>query len=175
LLAPVMAATEAVAYAHARGIVHRDLKPTNVLLGRFGETVVIDWGLAKRVGGSVATDDEEVIPVTRPGKPLGTPCYMPPEQARGDAVGPAADVYAIGAILYQVFSGRPPHEEATARSTIGAAADRAPTPITRAAPNIPASLGAIVERSMAREPSARYPNARELADDLVRDARANRA
>src|SRR5262245_29418569 len=100
----------AVDYAHSRGVIHRDLKPANIILGRHGETLVVDWGLAKAVGrADLASGERTLMPLsasgsaeTLPGQVLGTPAYMSPEQARGDveALGPRSDVYSLGATLY---------------------------------------------------------------------------
>src|SRR5205085_1037936 len=108
----------AVAYAHSRGVIHRDLKPQNVVLGDFGEVMVLDWGLAKLVSQPeaeaplppIAGTGDVDIGATLPGQVLGTPAYMAPEQAAGQtaAVGPAADVYGLGAILFEILAGRPP-------------------------------------------------------------------
>ena len=116
-------ASEAVAYAHARGVTHRDLKPDNIMVGHFGEVLVLDWGLAKILGVPSTTLDQVDEPIrtdrieegahrTRMGRVAGTPSYMPPEQARGqlDLLGPTADVYALGATLYHILAGRPPYE-----------------------------------------------------------------
>ena len=118
LLPNVIAAADALAYAHGQQIIHRDLKPANVLVGDFGETVVIDWGLAKDARSPVVVpaDESERAPerpgdsdLTRTGAVLGTPAYMPPEQARGEDVDERADVYALGAVLYHVMGGSPPY------------------------------------------------------------------
>jgi serine/threonine protein kinase len=170
LLPHVIAAADAVAYAHDQGIVHRDLKPTNILVGAFGETLVVDWGLAKDlrveavdpavVGGeaTVAAGD------TAAGTVVGTPSYMPPEQAEGRPVDPRADVYALGAILYFLLSSTPP------RSPSDAAEHRraGPVPLVALEPGLPADLVAVVEKAMAADPAGRYPSAFELADDLKR-------
>src|SRR5262249_10557420 len=118
LLRSLIDACNAVAYAHSRGVVHRDLKPENIMLGRFGETLVVDWGIAKPLpepegdlagessSGAVAEDSS----LTRPGSAIGTPQYMSPEQAAGelDRVGPASDVYSLGATLYCLLVGHGP-------------------------------------------------------------------
>ncbi len=103
---------DAVDYAHERGVIHRDLKPGNILLDQEGHPRVTDFGLAKRVAGDSN--------LTRTGQALGTPSYMPPEQASGklDAIRPAADIYALGAVLYATITGRPPFQAATALDTI---------------------------------------------------------
>ena len=127
LLPALIAAGEAVAYAHSRGVIHRDLKPANVIVGEFGETVVIDWGLAKETGSQDSGEDPPGPPPgsrgageTLVGTVLGTPTYMPPEQARGEPVDSRADVYALGAILYHLLAGRPPYggEGASARAVL---------------------------------------------------------
>ena len=113
LLPNVIAVADALAYAHSQNVIHRDLKPSNVLVGEFGESVVIDWGLAKDLGGaldpamslSLKQQPEETLS----GSVVGTPAYMPPEQARGEPVDQRADVYALGALLYHVLVGGPPY------------------------------------------------------------------
>ncbi len=170
LLPHVRAVTEALAYAHSKRIVHRDLKPGNVLVGEFGETVVIDWGLAKQLDGP----PEEALPnrpsggdLTRVGAVMGTVGFMSPEQAFGLEVDERADVYALGAILYNVLAGHPPVATLTADAPT-AVHDAAPTPIAELAAGAPADLRAIVERAMARPASARFATAKEMAEELRR-------
>src|SRR5258706_433781 len=152
---------EIVAYAHARGVVHRDLKPANVMLGAFGEVLVLDWGLALLAEGE---------PHARRGALLGTPAYMPPEQAAGEhaEIGPQSDVYAIGAILYHLLAGRAPYAEVGPSNEAVARAVRSggPVPLELVAPHAPSELVAICARAMARESAARYAGMGELAADL---------
>jgi serine/threonine protein kinase len=178
LLPRLVAAIDAVAYAHGRGIIHRDLKPANVLVGAFGETVVIDWGLAK----DLRADDEPATSATaavRPDVPadpeltqhgdvLGTPSYMAPEQAAGTGVDERADVFSLGVMLYFLLAGRHPWDEARFDRERGDYLMGTPTPLPTHAPDAPPELVAIVEKAMAPDPAARYPTAHELADDLRR-------
>jgi len=176
LLAHMSAAADAMAYAHDQRIIHRDLKPANVLVGEFGETVVIDWGLAK----DLETSEPEIqagpfrtataAGVTEDGAIMGTPLYMPPEQARGEPLDPRADVYSLGAMLHHVLAGEPPFGGATLDAVLVKVMSEAP----RALPDeIPPDLRAIVVKAMARRAEDRYPTARELAKDL-RDCLAGR-
>jgi WD40 repeat protein len=174
LVPTVLAVCDAVAYAHSERVVHRDLKPHNVLVGEFGETVVIDWGLAKELGGpsdeagapSAATATRSTETVA--GSVLGTPAYMAPEQATGGEVDERADVYALGAMLYHVLVGKPPRDGGSVDEVLDRAVTGAVVPLTTREPGVPRDLAAIVGKAMARAPSDRYPSARELADDLRR-------
>ncbi len=173
LLPNVIAAVDALAYAHSQGVIHRDLKPANILIGDFGETVVIDWGLAKElgapgieprsetIGGSSASGETEV------GDVIGTPAYMPPEQASGGSVDERADVYALGAVLYHLLAGRAPYP-GRSNEVIAAVLSGPPPPLARVAPGLPPDLLAIVARAMETEPSARYPSASALRTELKR-------
>jgi|GEM_PF-1956940 len=178
LLPQVLAVCNAVAFAHARGVVHRDLKPENVMIGDYGETVVLDWGLAKRregedlLGGVLAAElgrlRGEPGQQTVAGVPLGTPAYMSPEQASGDLdqIDERSDVYSLGALLYEVGGGAPPFQGGDAWEIVRAVlAGPSPSPRARE-PRCPRELAAIVERALARERAARYPDARALAGDL---------
>jgi tetratricopeptide (TPR) repeat protein len=176
LLPHLIAVAEAVAYAHDRRVVHRDLKPSNVLVGRFGETVVVDWGLARDLGAG--TDDrEEAAEIsadgitddrTVAGTILGTPHFMPPEQARGEPVDERADVYALGAMLYFLLAGAPPHAGSSGREALLAAAEGSIEPVDRLAPEAPPDLVAVVAKAMAAAPEDRYANGGDLASDLRR-------
>jgi serine/threonine protein kinase len=167
---------EPVAFAHAAGVVHRDLKPANVMVGSFGEVLVLDWGVAKllKVESPAFADDSaaassgmaspsagRIAPAaTDPGTRLGTPEFMAPEQSRGDvnAVGPPSDVYALGAILYWLFTGRPPPGDPDGvRSTLAAVR-----------PTVPKRLRAIAVKCLAAEPRLRYDDAAALGADLTR-------
>ncbi|HEY5937508.1 MAG TPA: protein kinase, partial [Kofleriaceae bacterium] len=233
LLPAVIAACEAVAFAHSQRVIHRDLTPSNVLVGAYGETVVIDWGLAKDLSGDLSGDDtlgdpyrdalpaeasakapvdaqakapaersaeasmdasiaasidasiaasaeasidaSIVRPARAPNEPsaeltgvgavVGTVAYMPPEQARAGKVDERSDVYALGAILYHVLAGKPPFRGSDPLQVI---LDGPPAPITAVAPAAPRDLQSIVTKAMARDPDARYPSARELAEELKR-------
>jgi WD40 repeat protein len=175
LLPHVLSVAEAVAYAHEKRIIHRDLKPANVLVGAFGETVVIDWGLGKDLAEEGYPESAEGAPssitgegLTMQGAVMGTPAYMPPEQAAGEAVDERADVYALGAILYHLLSGAAPYDAPTSMAILDEVL-RTPPPALRARqPGIPDDLLAIVDKAMARDPAARYPCAQHLAEDLRR-------
>jgi tetratricopeptide (TPR) repeat protein len=173
VLPHVTAVCEALAYAHSRGVIHRDLKPHNVLIGEFGETVVIDWGLAKQrgvaeVAGGVAAESEAWL--TQAGTVVGTPCFMAPEQARGEELDERADVFALGAMLYNLIAGAPPYWDRShdSKELVAEVLARPPTPIGALAPAVPADLRAIVERAMARDPAERYADAAQLAAELAR-------
>lgn len=182
LLSVVIKATEAVAYAHSLKIIHRDIKPVNIMVGGFGETLVIDWGLAKSLDdvesfadadllAQVGTDDApkptpgRAAVLTRAGAVLGTPAFMSPEQARGEAADLRADVYSLGAVLYSVLSGaepsgRVPKQRGRTTSPL------APPPLAELVPDAPPELIAIVEKAMGAEPATRYGDASALLADL---------
>jgi WD40 repeat protein/tRNA A-37 threonylcarbamoyl transferase component Bud32 len=175
LLPRVLAVADAMAYAHSKRIIHRDLKPSNILVGAFGETIVIDWGLAKDL-----TVDEDDAPDAAPyrsaathhttaGAVLGTPAFMAPEQAaQAASVDERADVYALGAIMYHVVSGATPHEGATLEEVVRRVIAGDIRPLAEREPDVPRDLAAIVTRAMALAPSGRYTNAAGLAEDLRR-------
>jgi serine/threonine protein kinase/tetratricopeptide (TPR) repeat protein len=167
----------AIEYAHSRGVLHRDLKPGNVIVGKHGETLVVDWGLAKAIGHADPGSGERTLrPAsasgsgeTLPGSALGTPAYMSPEQARGDLehLGPSSDVYSLGATLYYLVTGKPPFA--------GDAVDVIPAvergdfrPPRVIDPSIDQALEAVCLKAMALRPEDRYSTCRALAEDIER-------
>lgn len=197
----VLKVCDTMAYAHDKGVLHRDLKPENVMVGRFGEVYVMDWGLAKMLGepdlhdlrirsedGNEPTQapsprrDGGRAPspsvVSMDGQRLGTPSYMSPEQVRGEELDASADVYSIGAMLYELVTGRAPYTDpATARSPyriLDEVEAGPPPPIASLQQDVPAELIAVVDKAMARERSDRYATVQQLASD-VRAFLAHRA
>ena len=192
-LGAMLRVCDALAYAHSKGVIHRDLKPSNVMVGRFGEVYVMDWGLARIQGQedlhdvrpaaegqsiSVVESDRHTAAtdspglVTMDGSVVGTPVYMAPEQASGrvSELDSRADVYSVGAMLYRLIAGRPPYApknaKVSARSVLWRVIEGPPEPLDSIAPDAPPELVAITERAMAREASDRYPEIEDLANDL---------
>jgi hypothetical protein len=173
LIPHIVDSAQAIAHAHARGIVHRDIKPSNILVGDLGETVVIDWGLAKVIGEPEDTTARPLVDLsdslkTRAGIVYGTPGFMAPEQLRGAPVNPQCDVYALGATLYHLLSRKPPHHAKTADEMMKAAVAAPPTPIRELVEGVPPDLSTIVDKALAHDPRVRYQDARALALDLQR-------
>jgi serine/threonine protein kinase len=180
---------EAVAFAHARGVIHRDLKPENIMVGPFGEVLVMDWGVAKVIGDRQTdtaankdaidsrTNEEADLIATLPlpsesagdtvdGTVIGTPAYMPPEQASGqtELLDERSDVYALGAILYFLITGRPPHASLNATHE-GEQTENHPRQIDN---KVPRAIEAVCLKAMSERREDRYASAREMADDVVR-------
>ncbi len=176
LITHVLAVADAIAYAHSKGIIHRDLKPSNIIIGDYGETIVIDWGIAKDLNRKHDVIGEQAsscytparYALTSAGDILGTPSYMSPEQGRGDSVDERTDVYALGAILYHVLVGQPPRSTSRAESW-----QSDPVPIAHSQtkslhPMMPPDLVAIIDKAMSFDLAGRYPTARSFAEDLRR-------
>ncbi|HKI30895.1 MAG TPA: serine/threonine-protein kinase [Gemmataceae bacterium] len=170
---PCRAAAELVAVlaravhaAHGKGVIHRDLKPSNVLLTEDGTPKLADFGLAKLLGDAGGTCAGQL---TQTGAGLGTPSYMAPEQANGAKdVGPPADVYALGAILYELLTGRPPFLGATRRDTLKLVLTREPAPPRKTRPDVPRDLDTICLKCLEKDPARRYATADDLAEELRR-------
>jgi serine/threonine-protein kinase len=179
LLTRFLDVCNAIAYAHSRGVLHRDLKPGNILLGPFGETLVVDWGLAKVVGRADDAPGSSGEATLRPpsasgvgetiaGTVIGTPAYMSPEQADGrvESLGPATDVYGLGVTLYMVLTGRAPFHGGNVNEILAKVRRREFPRPRSVAPSVPKALEAVCLKAMAREQSNRYSNPRALAEDI---------
>jgi WD40 repeat protein/serine/threonine protein kinase len=168
----------AIGYAHSRGVIHRDIKPANIMVGEFGETVLLDWGLA-RVRGQADDGAEKLADEVRllkeagagesvDGKPIGTPSYMPPEQADGRIaeVDERSDVWSLGAVLYELLTGRPPFSGSSAFEVIGMVLSEDTQPVLERATDAPPELAAVAMRCLQREPRARYQSVEQLTADV---------
>ena len=168
----------AIAFAHSRGVLHRDVKPHNVMIGAFGETVLLDWGLARRraASGLDPAESLEVRPLvlrglgdgTTAGSLLGTPAYMSPEQARGQIaqVDERTDIWGLGVVLYEILTGRPPYVGPDPDSILRLATRGRVTPAHRVCPAVPPEFAAIARQALQPDPAQRYPSAKALADDV---------
>ena len=178
LLGRFLDVCNAIAYAHSRGVLHRDLKPGNIMLGKYGETLVVDWGLAKALTADDATLPLEEKPLrpsvlsgtaqTVAGSAMGTPQFMSPEQAAGhlELLGPASDVYSLGATLYSVLTGLPPFTSGDIGKVLQEVQQGDfPTPRQKK-PDVPPALEAICLKAMSNRPEDRYPGPRDLAEDI---------
>jgi hypothetical protein len=177
LLTRFVAVCNTVAYAHSRGVLHRDLKPANVMLGPYGETLVVDWGLAKVIGQSTESNgaaqpraggEAADHATTREGSALGTPAYMSPEQAAGrlDEQGIATDVYGLGATLYAVLTGQAPVAECEAEEVLKKVQEGDWPAPRHVKASVPRELDAVCQKALALKPAYRYPSALALATDV---------
>ena len=172
LLPQLVKVAQTMAYAHARGVVHRDLKPDNIILGEHGEVTVIDWGLAKLGRDKAISTAPRSAPaaadLTYDGAVLGTPAYMAPEQAAGriEAIDARTDVFGLGALLYQLLTGRAPFIASNAAEALRKAENAEYEPIESLNPEAPAQLIAVCRRALARERSDRFESAAQLAEEL---------
>src|SRR3954470_5714356 len=173
---------QGVAYAHSKGIIHRDLKPENVMMGRFGEVLVMDWGLAKALGKNALPTEqaESVADLTMPdgdasqtmeGSIAGTPAYMSPEQAAGkiSELNERTDIYSLGSMLYEILSGHPPYKGTSALDVVRQVLAAPPPSLSSGTYGfrpIPRELKAICEKAMQREPGMRYSSVQAMRDDL---------
>jgi serine/threonine-protein kinase len=154
---------DVLAAAHERGVVHRDVKPENVFLTRDGRTMLLDFGIARLL------EDDGGRGITRSGVSLGTPAYMSPEQAAGrlDEIGPRSDLYSVGAMLFGLLAGRPPHVTSNVNEALVAAATKAAPPLASVFPDAPPEVAAAVDRALAFVIADRFPNARAMRRALA--------
>ncbi len=181
LLSHFLDVCNTMAYAHSRGVIHRDIKPANIMLGPYGETLVVNWGLAKVVGIEDPRQEHPVEATLRPsgqsgssetaaGSVIGTPAYMSPEQAEGrvESLGPGSDIYSLGATLYSLLTGRPPFVDPDIIAAIRKVQRGDFAPPRQVARGVPPALEAIVLKAMALRPEGRYASAGELAKEVER-------
>jgi serine/threonine-protein kinase len=180
LLARFVAVCNAMEYAHNRCVLHRDIKPGNIMLGHYGETLIVDWGLAKALGAPEKSRDVFETPVqpasasssteTQQGHIVGTPAYMSPEQAGGlvNVLGPAADIYSLGATLYHILTGRAAFSDVEREALIGSVQMGRFTHPRSVKRDVPRALEAICLKAMSKEPGDRYASARAMGEDVDR-------
>jgi PAS domain S-box-containing protein len=179
LLTAFAAVCNTVAYAHSQRVLHRDLKGDNVMLGDFGEVIVLDWGLAKRtdqpdddaIDNSAASPDEmQDAGLTVQGEIIGTPAYMAPEQAEGrlDQIDQRTDIYGLGAMLYEILTGQPPFVGSNTLEVVHKAIRGNPVPPRELCPEVPPALEDLCLKALARDPAQRYARAEELAQEIQR-------
>ena len=179
LLSAFVAICQAIGYAHSRGVLHRDIKPQNVMLGRYGEAIVIDWGLAKfevqtesnLTLSQIDVTEQGQLEETKSGQVLGTPAYLPPEQASGklELVDSRSDIYGLGSILFEILVGRPPHQHKKSKGITELLKEivENPSPVARRIdPSVPAALDAVCSKALAKNREDRYQKALDLADDV---------
>ena len=177
LLPHLIAAADAIAYAHDHSVIHRDMKPRHIFIGPRNETLVLGWTLAKVLCPPDSLSDGPLAPIesrattrklTEPGSILGTPQYIPPEQGRGETADERADVYTLGATLYHLLADAPPYSGGSAIEVLERVQQGPPIPIAQRVAGVPKDLAAIVGMAMGREPLDRYPTAHALLEDLRR-------
>lgn len=184
LLQSLVTVCRAISHAHAKGIIHRDIKPANIIIGEHGETMIVDWGLAKRLDTHVVGDTVSINPrivdfdvderqeechLTLDGIAVGTPAYMSPEQATiNGPVGAHSDIFGIGATLYFVLAGQAPYRSSTAQEALELARECSWRSARDICPAVPQALNAICRRAMMVSPSDRYASAELIADDIER-------
>jgi len=158
----LVSVASAVGHLHSRGMIHLDLKPSNILMDGEGQPYVTDFGLARGLGADVSGKSGGLV--------SGTPCYMAPEQARGDRteIGPCSDVYGLGAILYELLTGQPPFKKDDPLETLLEVVEGEPKPLEKLVPDIPNPIARICRRCIEKCPENRYPSVGELIDDLER-------
>lgn len=168
----------AIAYSHSRGVIHRDIKPENIMIGEFGETVVLDWGLAKVKGETDTVEGElreelNLLKIENPGKTvrgkaIGTPAYMSPEQAKGDIseIDERSDIYSLGAVLYEILTGHPPFQGRDIPETLEMVKSGTPVEISIYEPEAPPDLCAVVSKTLTNERNSRYQSAIEVAREI---------
>ena len=179
----MMGVFEAIAYAHSKRIIHRDIKPANVMIGPYGEVVVMDWGLAREVRGAEPLAGAATSPdatgkrlwQTQIGALLGTPAYMSPEQARGDELDERSDVYSLSVMFYELLTLRHPHESVTTLDAMLDAVKNTPAPralgvASGVQPPVPADLDWFVEKGLRKNSAERYQSVQEMIDRLRRRA-----
>lgn len=178
LLRDFLSVCKTIEFAHSRGVLHRDIKPANIMVGRFGEVLVVDWGLAKHaaaVASEIGAADETIEPLsvpeplkTRLGSIKGSPMYMSPEQAAGrtDEIGPASDIYGLGATLYELLIGEAPYQGTSSNEIVERVKQGAMRPPRQVKPEIPPALEAICLKAMQLDPRQRYSTTKQLAADV---------
>jgi serine/threonine-protein kinase len=161
---------QAISYAHERGVLHRDLKPANVMLGQYGEVLIMDWGLAYPLPGPAGEGLRELLPDAlaerKPHRPSGTPRYMSPEQVAGKPLDERSDIYSLGVILYELLTLRSPYSATDFTRLLLQVTEGDVRPLVETGPSVPDALADVVNRAMALDPDERYATVRELTDDI---------
>jgi serine/threonine protein kinase len=178
LIRRLVSVSKTIAFAHSKGVIHRDLKPANVMLGEYGETLVMDWGLAKFYNSRMEDSYISIVhrmkqsrpELTMVGSIVGTPAFLSPEQAMAEegAVGPLADVFSLGTVLYYLLAGQTAFSGRSTQEVLDKVRACNPTPPSHIKPNVPHGLEAICLKAMEKLPENRYQGASEFADDLCR-------